>query len=133
MVKTIKNAANYVNVGLVPNVLASLCLYDLYDIVNDMGEGDIGGMIGIGMMGLLNLGLGLWKFADYKKVKGLLEEKGWDDRIVRPKSYSWCDRYATKQAAKQTGHQEEYRNFNENEGHKWYHLLPKVHRFHEVF
>jgi len=63
------------------------------------------------------------------EVKKLLEEKGYDDKIVRPKSYSWCDRYAVNQAVKQTGYLDEYRDFNQREGHKWYHILPKVHRF----
>ena len=66
---------------------------------------------------LLNMKIGFGKFSEYRKTKKLLEEFDWDERIVKPTSYSWCDRHATKQAVKQTGYLREYKDFLKRENH----------------
>jgi len=98
-------------------------------IIHGVYEWDTFQIVGFGVGTSINLLGSVHQFSNYKRVKKLLEEKGYDDKIVRPKSYSWCDRYAVNQAVKQTGYLDEYRDFNQREGHKWYHILPKVHRF----
>lgn len=67
---------------------------------------------------LLNVGgiavnqqIALENVREYKKVREAFEEYGWDERIVEPKSHSWCQRHATKIAAKDTGFGKEIRDY----------------------
>jgi len=128
MIKALKSIANYLWVGALPNTLAGALLYDS---IENLNRGEYDKLAGNGLVALINVGLGLKKFIDYKKIKKALEVHGWDGRIVRPKSYFWCDRHLTKQACRQVGYLEEYKAFMKQEGHKWFHLFPKLYRFNE--
>lgn len=118
---------NYVYTGLFPNILA---INEVPRIVEEFHSGRVP-WIGITIFGL-NALVGLHKYGEYTGVKRLLETYGWDERIVKPKMYSWCQRHAAKQAARRTGYLEEYLEFEKREGHRIYHLLPKIHRFREI-
>lgn len=127
MMRYLKDAADYFWAGVILNACAVWCVYNT--IKKDTGPFILFGIFAI----VLNLFLGLQKYTVYLRIKKLLIEYGWDEMIVKPKSYSWCDRHATMHACRQTGHLKEYQAFMEREGHKWYHFLPKVHRFGEMF
>lgn len=60
------------------------------------------------------------KYLEYKKVRGELERRGWDERIINPKSHSWCQRNAARAAAIDTGYKDEVDSYYAREGHKWY-------------
>ena len=75
---------------------------------------------------------GYKKSGDYRRIRAGLEANGWDERIVKPKMYTWCQRHTARTAARHAGYGDEFDAFAEREGHKWYHILHKVHRFHEV-
>lgn len=82
------------------------------------------------------LGVGLWiiykNISTYRRMRDTFEERGYNERFAKPKLYSWCDRNSVRTAASETGHLDEYLEQCEKEGHKWYHFLPKLHRFDEV-
>lgn len=123
--KVLKNVANYTNVGIIPNSMAALLTLDL---ISSFSNNDLERLPGAIFATAFTYLVGAVKFKEYKKIKNALEEHGWDERIVEPKMYSWCQRYAAKQAAKQLGYETEFNRFLEEEGHKWYHFLPKSSR-----
>ena len=59
----------------------------------------------------VNQNIAVEKFQEYKKVKQAFEKYGWDERIARTKSYSWCQRNAAKVAAKDAGFGKEVRDY----------------------
>lgn len=56
------------------------------------------------------------------------EKHGFDERIARNKSYAWCDRHLSTLAAEHAGCTAQLYQFYEAEGHKNWHLIPKVWR-----
>lgn len=129
MREIIKNIANYIRVGAFPNIMT---IPHIVNATEDICEGRTMHALGNAMMVVFWASAGLGKYLVYTRIKEDLEKKGFDERIIKPKSYSWCDRHAINQAVKQTGYLEEYEAFLEREGHKWYHFIPKFHRFREV-
>lgn len=127
MKKTLEKIINYFYVGLFPNCLG---VYAIYEAINSVFDNRFSffACVAVTYCSLV----GYSEFRQYFKVKKALKKHGWDERIVKPKSYSWCQRHAIKQAAKQTGYISEYKAFMKKEGHEWYHILPKVHRFNEI-
>ena len=81
---------------------------------------------------IVNYNIGFSKYNEYKKVKKYLIKHGWNEKVVKPKMYSWCQRHVVRQAAKQTGNLEKFDDFVKEEEHKWYHFLPKLNRINEV-
>lgn len=123
--KIVKGIAKYVYVGFPVYIPATISAFEANFYLNHAelheAKSAIAGVV-------FCLGLGAHKYAEYRKVKKALEKRGWDERIVRPKSYSFCQRHAIKQAVRDTGHVREYSAFCKKEGHRFYHVLPKVHR-----
>lgn len=127
--KALNNIVNYLYVGAIPNIISA---FSVGSTISNAMEGDRGGLVwGLIAVGC-NTAMGALKYEEYKKVRKALEEHGWDERLVKPKTYSLCQRHAARQAAKHTGYISEFDDFMEKEGHKWYHGLPKVHRFNEM-
>ncbi len=126
MMKWLKDAADYFWVGVIPNVCAIWCLY------NTVKKETVPFILFGIFVTVFNIFIGIQKYRVYIRIKKLLAEYGWNEMIVKPKSYSWCDRHATMHACRRVGYLKEYKAFMEQEGHKWYHLLPKVHRFGEL-
>ena len=67
---------------------------------------------------LLNIGgvavnqqIALEKFQEYKNVRQAFERYGWDEKIAETKSHSWCQRHATRVAAKDTGFGKEIKEY----------------------
>ena len=129
MRELVKDLTNYLYVGIFPNSVAAFSAYIAIDCaVNGYWEGFLFNTFSAGLNSLIGLG----KFSEYEKIKEGLEERGWDERLVKPKMYSWCQRHSSRLAAKQLGYLEEFNEFAEREGHKWYHFLPKAHRLGEL-
>ncbi len=124
-VKLLDEIVNYAYVGIFPNSIAA---FSTYNAIECAADGNWGGFAGNAFAAGLSYLIGFGKFQEYRKIKGILEERGWDERIVKPKMYSWCKRHSARQAAKQLGYLEKFDEFSKSEGHKWYHLLPKVHK-----
>ena len=60
------------------------------------------------------------RYGEYKKVKEALTRYGWSERIIEPKSHSWCQRNAARRAAIDTGHREEIDRYYEEQGYNWH-------------
>ncbi len=127
--KALDEIVNYYNVGLYPNLLGT---YWTYQMIKDISEEKYICVIPNALMAGLSYAIGFQKYREYKQVKKSLIKHGWNEKIVKPKMYSWCQRYATRQAVKQTGNLKKFDEFAKKEGHKWYHFLPKIHRIGEV-
>ncbi len=130
MKNTLEQAVNYFYVGVFPNSFATFLAYQG---ISNACNGNLSQAKFQLFVAVCNYFVGFLKFCEYVKVKSALEELGWDDRIVKPKMYSHCQRHLSRQAAKQTGYLNEFDKFARREGHKWYHVLPKIHRFDEAF
>jgi len=129
MKNILNEIVNYYNIGIFPNICGTIAACDL---VKDVSDRNWGGVASNAWITGLSLGVGFIKYLEYKKVKKSLSENGWDERIVKPKSYTWCQRHAARQAAKETGNLEKFDNFIKREGHEWYHFLPKMHKINEM-
>jgi hypothetical protein len=64
------------------------------------------------------------RFQNYKLVKDLLYEHGFQARIIKPFIQSRCQRDAVMVAAEELGFKNECKLHFANYGYKWYHLLP---------
>lgn len=118
----LQSVMDYINSGAVPNTLGTLMASAAatYD-----SPWAIGAHLGAA---LLNYTIGFLKYLEHKKIRAALEKHGWDERIIKPKSYTFCQRHSALLAAKRTGYEKEVRELFKREGHKWWHFLPKVHR-----
>lgn len=61
----------------------------------------------------------------YNKVKSILREHGWDERVMKPMEHWWCDRYAARKAAIDTGHKEEVDQYYRRTGQSWLNIYEK--------
>lgn len=50
-------------------------------------------------------------FRDYKRIKSLLEEYGWNEHAIEAKSRSWCQRHIAKVASADAGFGKEVKNY----------------------
>lgn len=64
------------------------------------------------------------RFQNYKQVKDYLYIHGFQTRIIKPFSYSRCQRDAVITAAEELGMQTECQLFFKGLGYRWYHILP---------
>lgn len=126
---TLEDIIHYVSIGIFPNSAGIMSMTVACDAV--VRGHWASAMLNAGAA-VANFLVGYSKFTEYQKVKDALQRYGWQERIVKPKMYSWCQRHAARQAAVELGYEEKFDTFAEKEGHKWYHLLPKPHRFHEM-
>ena len=109
----------YFYIGLIPNLICALILlFNPLSIFNLFCAG-------------LNFLVGFSKYMEYSRCRERLKT-GWGEGKVKSKMYSWCQRHAAKQAARECGYAKEFEEFARREGHRWWHLLPKLHRIHEL-
>ncbi len=64
------------------------------------------------------------RYQNYKQVKDHLYIYGFQPRIIKPFSFSRCQRDAVLAAAEELGMEKECRQYFIVQGHKWYHVLP---------
>jgi hypothetical protein len=64
------------------------------------------------------------RFQNYKQVKDHLYLYGFQVRIVKPFSFSRCQRDAVIVAAEELGMKSECKQYFKKLGYHWYHLLP---------
>ena len=93
-------------------------------------QGNIGAGVTNTLTALANIGcflfneyLAIGKMQEYRKVKSALDEHGWDERIIEPKSHSWCQRNMVQIASDDAGFGKETRNYFHEKGYKWYHFI----------
>src|ERR1700687_5731516 len=86
--KRMQAVLDFVNAGLVPNLMGTISA-SVAAINNDPW------IIGINSgAALYNYTAAFSKYREYRKIKASLEKHGWDERIVKPKSYTFCQRWA---------------------------------------
>lgn len=79
------------------------------------------------------------RYQNYKQVKDHLYLYGFQSRIVKPFSFSRCQRDAVLTAAEELGLDKPCKEYFESQGYCWYHILPNFlfHRptyiFHKAF
>jgi len=66
------------------------------------------------------------RYQDYKKLKDVIYEYGYDDRLVKPFVGSKCQREAVVMAAKDLDHFNSVKSLFLRLGYKWYHILPDL-------
>lgn len=64
------------------------------------------------------------RYQDYKKLKDVIYEYGYDDRLIKPFLGSRCQRDAVVMAAKDLGHLNDTKSLFLRMGYRWYHILP---------
>jgi hypothetical protein len=64
------------------------------------------------------------RYQNYKQVKDHLYIYGFNPRIIKPFSFSRCQRDAVIAAAEELGMEKECIQYFKEQGHRWYHLLP---------
>lgn len=64
------------------------------------------------------------RYQNYKQVKDHLYIYGFQPRIIKPFSFSRCQRDAVIAAAEELGMAKECITYFHEQGHRWYHLLP---------
>ena len=65
------------------------------------------------------------RYQNYKQVKDHLFMYGFQPRIIKPFSFSRCQRDAVLAAAEELGMKKECQQYFFEQGHRWYHLLPE--------
>lgn len=73
---------------------------------------------------LCSLADALWRVHEYRRIKYLLQTYGFRPRFFTSISRSRCQRDAMLQAARETDHDAEMKRFFDQQGYRWYHLLP---------
>jgi hypothetical protein len=108
----LEKIVNYLYVGIVPNSTAAVCaVIGIPIAVEKIGNGEYLYAAANLFPMAFNIGVGLLKYAEYCDIKSALERHGWDERIVRLKMHSWCQRHAARQASKQLGYGEQFDQF----------------------
>lgn len=64
------------------------------------------------------------RYQNYKQVKDHLYLYGFQARIIKPFSFSRCQRDAVIAAAEELGMEKQCREYFKSQGHTWYHILP---------
>jgi hypothetical protein len=64
------------------------------------------------------------RYQNYKQVKDHLYLYGFQPRIIKPFSFSRCQRDAVIAAAEELGMEKQCIQYFIDQGHRWYHLLP---------
>jgi hypothetical protein len=64
------------------------------------------------------------RYQNYKQVKDHLYIYGFQPRIIKPFSFSRCQRDAVITAAEELSLEKECTNYFLKQGHHWYHILP---------
>lgn len=72
------------------------------------------------------------RFQNYKQVKDHLYLYGFQSRLVKPFSFSRCQRDAVLAAAEELGMEKKCKDYFKLQGYYWYHILPDF-LFHHPF
>ena len=73
---------------------------------------------------LFNEVIAIKKLNEYYQVKNLFVKHGWDERVIEPKSHSWCQRNAAQVASNDTGFGKLTKEYFNKKGYRWYHCMP---------
>lgn len=79
------------------------------------------------------------RFQNYKQIKDHLYLYGFQSRIVKPFSFSRCQRDAVLVAAEELGMEKDCKQYFIDLGYRWYHILPSflikrpTYLFHKAF
>ena len=60
---------------------------------------------------------------EYDKVRSVLDEHGWDNRIIELQSHSWCHRNMVQVASDNSDFGKEIRDYLHKQGYRWYHFI----------
>ena len=135
MAKTLDKILKFFQVSPVQQIVSlglsapGTAIYSYLSIEN-YSQGNTGAGIANAFGVFLNIGcflfneyLAIGKMQEYRKVKSALDEHGWDERIIEPKSHSWCQRNMVQIASDDAGFGKETRNYFHEKGYKWYHFI----------
>lgn len=84
------------------------------------------GVMALGWAGLAGIALmdAFSRYREYRRIKRMLANRGWDRRIFLLVAGSRCQRDAALQAARETGLGCRARRLFRALGYRWYHLFP---------
>ncbi|MBU1002877.1 MAG: hypothetical protein KKE73_10175 [Proteobacteria bacterium] len=84
------------------------------------------GVLALGWFGLSCIALldGFSRYREYRRIKHMLSNRGWNRRIFLLVAGSRCQRDAALLAAQETGLGCRARRLFRSMGYRWYHLLP---------
>lgn len=66
----------------------------------------------------------LGRYQNYKQIKDVLYEMGYDERLIKPFIHSKCQRDAVVVAGDDLNCDSKVRAFFLRQGYRWYHILP---------
>ena len=80
----------------------------------------------LGWFGLAGIALldGFSRYREYRRIRCMLERRGWDERVFLLVAGSRCQRDAALMAAMETGLGRRARALFRSLGYRWYHLFP---------
>jgi len=83
-------------------------------------------VMAMGWAGLAAIALmdGFSRYREYRRIRRMLHEKGWNRRIFLLVAGSRCQRDAALQAAREAGLGHRAKHLFRTLGYRWYHLLP---------
>ena len=64
------------------------------------------------------------RYQNYKQVKDVLEQRGFDERLIKPFMHSKCQRDAVLVASEDLGFKKKVSDYYYGQGYRWYHILP---------
>jgi len=94
----------------------------------NLGAGIISTTMAGGSMAFLlfNEYLAVDKIKRYKKLKNILNKRGWNKRIIDSMSHTWCERNLIQLVSDDSGFGEKTRNYLYQKGYEWYHFFPEI-------
>ena len=105
-------------------------VFSTHSFIENYSQGSVGLAVTNAFTVLASIGcfwfnesLAVGKMQEYSKVKSVLDERGWDEKIIEPKSHSWCQRNMVKVASDHSGFRREAREYLRNKGYKWYNFF----------
>lgn len=80
----------------------------------------------LGWFGLAGIALldGFSRYREYRRIRCMLERRGWNERVFLLVAGSRCQRDAALMAAMETGLGRRARTLFRSLGYRWYHLFP---------
>ena len=64
------------------------------------------------------------RYQNYKQIKDAIQNRGFDNRLIKPFMHSKCQRDAVIVAAEDLGFKKEVSDYYFGQGYRWYHILP---------
>ncbi len=110
--------------SLVPGYYWAAAEYDAVSVLSKGHYIEGAAIAAIGMMYFVVVGAiergAILNLRRYKRVRSALAANGWDERTIEPMLEWWCDRYAARQAAVDTGYKEEIKEYYKKVGASWF-------------